>query len=167
MIGVSPSRITMVIINSNPSTNFYHQHIYTHAPEMNTLGKLNNHYGQSRIMWDVDATLCHTKSYKFNYKIDSRGYVNLPGNVTIQNGISSELSTAAIILGSPNPYYDKIRITFVVYAQVYIGTTNSTKQITVRAISLLPENERGWKYFMLLSTGKQLHAYICTELPMN
>ena len=60
-----------------------------------------------------------------------------------KNGISSDLRPAAIILGSPNPYYNKLNITFEAYVQVYIGTTNSTKQIKVGAISLRTENERG------------------------
>ena len=57
-----------------------------------------------------------------------------------RNGISSKLSLAAIILGSPNPDYNKLKITFGAYAQVYIGTTNSTKQITVGVIALRPAN---------------------------
>ena len=57
-----------------------------------------------------------------------------------KNGISSDLIPAAIILGSPNPYYNKLKFTFGAYAQVYIGTTNSTKQRTVGTIALIPEN---------------------------
>ena len=84
-----------------------------------------------------------------------------------KNGISSDLSPAAIILGSPNPDYNKLKITFGAYAQVYIGTTNSTKQITVGAIELRPANERVRYYFISLATGKQLHDFIWTELPIN
>ena len=60
-----------------------------------------------------------------------------------KNGISSNLISAAIILGSPNLDYNKLKITFGAYSQVYIGTTNSTKQRTVGAIAIIPENERG------------------------
>ena len=35
-----------------------------------------------------------------------------------KNGISSNLSPEAIILGSPNPDYNKLKITFGEYAQV-------------------------------------------------
>ena len=56
------------------------------------------------------------------------------------NGISSDLSPAAIILGSPNLDYNKLKIKFGEYAQVYIGTTNIKKQITVGAITLRLEN---------------------------
>ena len=84
-----------------------------------------------------------------------------------KNGISSHLSPAAIILGSPNPYYNKLKVRFGAYAHVYIGTTNSAKQRTVGAIALRPENERDGYYFMYLSTRKQPHAFICTELPTN
>ena len=84
-----------------------------------------------------------------------------------KNGISSKLSPAAIILGSPNPDHNKLRIKFGAYAQVYRGNTNITKWITVGAIALIPENERDGYYFMYLATVKQLHDFIWTELPIN
>ena len=37
----------------------------------------------------------------------------------------------------------------------------------VGAIALRPEKERGGYYFMSLSTRKQLHGLIWTELPIN
>ena len=77
-----------------------------------------------------------------------------------QNGISSDLIPVFIILGSLNLYYNKLNITFGAYAQVYIGTTNSTKQRTVEAISPRPENKQGGYYFMSLSNVKHLHAFI-------
>ena len=57
-----------------------------------------------------------------------------------KNLISSNLIPAAIILGSPNTYYNKPNITFGAYVQVYIGTNNSTKQITLGEIVLRPAN---------------------------
>ena len=84
-----------------------------------------------------------------------------------KNGISNDLSLAAIILGSANPYYPNIRIPFGAYAQLYLGTTNNTKQITVGIISLLSSNERGVYYFMTLYNWIQLHLCIWTELPIN
>ena len=59
-----------------------------------------------------------------------------------KNGISSNLSPSAIILGSPNLDYNKLNITFGAFAQVYIGTTNSTKQRTVGA-----SKQKGWIFF--------------------
>ena len=84
-----------------------------------------------------------------------------------KNGISSNLIPAAIILGSPNQDYNKLKITFGAYAQVYIGNTNSTKQGTVGVIALIPANESGGYYFMSLATGKHIHAFIWTELTIN
>ena len=81
-----------------------------------------------------------------------------------KNGISSNPSLAAIILGSPNPDYNKLKITFGEYLQVYIGTNSSTKQRTVGAIALISANERSRCYFMSLATIKQLHTFICIEL---
>ena len=54
--------------------------------------------------------------------------------------ILSDLNPAAIIIGSPNLDDNKLKITFGAYAQVYIGTTNSTKQRTIGAIALRPAN---------------------------
>ena len=84
-----------------------------------------------------------------------------------KNGISSNLIPEAIILWSPIPDYNKLKITFGAYAPVYIGTTKSTKQRTVGVIALRPANERGGYYFMFLSTRKQLRDFICKELPIN
>ena len=57
-----------------------------------------------------------------------------------RNGISSDLGPEAIILGSPIPDYNKLRIAFGSYAKLYIGTTNIAKQRTVGEIILCPEN---------------------------
>ena len=84
-----------------------------------------------------------------------------------KNGVSSNLSPAEFILGYPNLDYNKLKVTFGAYAQVYKDTTNSTKQIMVGYISLRPTNERGEYYFMSLAIGKQLHAFIWTELPID
>ena len=71
-----------------------------------------------------------------------------------KNGISSILILTAIILGSPNPYYNKLKTKFGAYAQVYICTINSTKQRTVGAMALKPAYKWGGYYFMSLATGK-------------
>ena len=84
-----------------------------------------------------------------------------------KNGISSDLLSEAIILGSPNPDYNKLKITFGSYAQVYIGTKKITKKRTVGAIEICLEKEWGGHYFMSLETGKQLHTYIWTYIPIS
>ena len=43
-----------------------------------------------------------------------------------KNGISIDLGPAAIILGSRNPDYNKLKIIFGAYSQVYIGKNNNT-----------------------------------------
>ena len=84
-----------------------------------------------------------------------------------KNGITSDISSQAIILGFLNPYYNKLKITFGSYAQVYIGTTNSKKQRTGWAIALIPSNKRGGYYFMSLAVVKYIHTLICIELTIN
>ena len=71
-----------------------------------------------------------------------------------------DLILSAIILGSSNTEHNKLKITLGEYAQVYIGTTNITKQITVGATELRPSNEQGGNYFMSLATGKHIHTHI-------
>ena len=55
-----------------------------------------------------------------------------------KNGIFSDLSPEEIILGYPNPDYNNLRVTFGLYVQVFIGTTNITKHIPVGAIAMRP-----------------------------
>ena len=71
------------------------------------------------------------KVYKVNDTITSLIYGYLSEHLTIQNGIPSELRPAAIILGYPNIYYNKLKITLGAYAQVYTDTTNSTNHKVV------------------------------------
>ena len=84
-----------------------------------------------------------------------------------KNGIPSDLIPAEIILESPNTDYNKLKTIFGAYAKVYIDTTNSTKQIKLGESVICQENGWGGNYFMSLATGKQIHAYIWTELPIN
>ena len=84
-----------------------------------------------------------------------------------KNLISSNLIPGDIILGSPNQDYNEPKIAFGAYSHVYIGTINSTKQITVGAITPRPANERGGYYFMSLATAKQLRAFIWADLLIN
>ena len=87
----------------------------------------------------------YTKSMKILLVQDMLTCLNM---FQYKNRISSDPGVAEIVLGSPNPDYNKLRITFVSYEQVCIGTTNSTKQRTVVS------NERVRYYLMSLATGK-------------
>jgi hypothetical protein len=83
-----------------------------------------------------------------------------------KEGASKTMSPSAIVLGSPKPDYNKLRITFGAYAQVYESTANTTKPRSIGAVALKASNERGGYYFMFLSTGRRLHCYQWTELPV-
>ena len=56
--------------------------------------------------------------HKINDKISGTRHDNLFNVFPSKNGISRDLISAATILGSPNLYYDKLRIKFGPYAQV-------------------------------------------------
>jgi hypothetical protein len=83
-----------------------------------------------------------------------------------KEGASKTMSPSAIVLGSPKPDYTRLKITFGAFAQVYESTTNTTRSRSIGAIALRPSNEKGGYYFMSLSTGKRLHCYQWTELPV-
>ena len=46
----------------------YHRHIYTHAPQKNTLGTPNRPSKQSSSAWDMDFTQYHTRNSKNAWK---------------------------------------------------------------------------------------------------
>ena len=79
-----------------------------------------------------------------------------------KNEISSNIIPEDIIIGSLNPDYNKLRITFVSYAKVYIDNNNIAKHRTVGVIAPIPEKDRGGYYFMSLATSKHIHAFVWT-----
>jgi hypothetical protein len=83
------------------------------------------------------------------------------------NGVSSDLSPGAIVLGCPHMDYNHSKITFGTFAMVYTWTTNRMTKQSVEAIALNPSNEKGGYYFMSLETGKRIHGYIWEELPID
>ena len=113
---------------------------------------------------------CQGIPYKRITKLMTRSIVE--SSVTWLNafpakeGVSKTMSPSAIVLGSPKPDYNKLKLTFGAYAQVYESTTNTTQSRSTGAIALKPSNERGGYYFMSLSTGRRLHCSQWTELPI-
>ena len=83
---------------------------------------------------------CHSIPYKKFKKLMMRyleqDMINCLNIFQFKNGIPSNLSPAAIILGSLNPDYNKLNIIFGAYTQIYIGTTKSKKQRTIGKIAL-------------------------------
>jgi hypothetical protein len=59
-----------------------------------------------------------------------------------------------------------LKITFGAYAQVYESTTNTTKSRSIGAVALKISNEQIGYYLMSLLTGRRLHCYQWTELPV-
>ena len=67
-----------------------------------------------------------------------------------QDGISDTLSPSAIVLGTPKPDCNRLKICFGSYAQVFDSTDNTMQRRSTPAIALLPSNQRGGYYFMSL-----------------
>ena len=49
---------------------------------------------------------------------------------------------------------------------VYIGTTNTSEQRSIRVIALQPSNNNKGYWFMSLESGRRIHGYIWNELPI-
>ena len=88
----------------------------------------------------MDVTPYLTINSKNNDEILGTRHDNLFKHIPSKNRISSDLSPASIIFGTLNLDYNKLKITFGAYAQVYLGTTNITKQRMVGDIALIPDN---------------------------
>ena len=58
-------------------------------------------------------------------------------------GISSDLSPDAIVLGTPKLDYNNIKLSFGSYVNLHDGTDNTMKSRTVGALNLRPSNEYG------------------------
>ncbi len=87
-------------------------------------------------------------------------------NFPSKEGISRNMSPAAIVLGRGKPDCKQLKISIGSYAEVYETTKNTMRPRSVAAIALRPSNDRGGYYFQSLRTGKRIHAYQWKELPI-
>jgi len=89
--------------------------------------------------------------------------VSVLNDFSHKNGISRNISQAAIVLGRPKLNCSNRTLSFGAYCE----TTNDGTPRSVSSIALRPSNERGGYYFMSLDTGRRLHAHIWNELPIS
>ena len=54
-----------------------------------------------------------------------------------------------------------------VYVQLFEGTKNTQHSRSVGAVALNSSNEKRGYYFMSLRTGRNIHGFIWTELPIT
>ena len=84
-----------------------------------------------------------------------------------QNGVSSTISPATIVLGRSKPDLKHDRITSGSYALVFVRTKNNMKSRSVPGIALKPSNDWGGHYFLSRISGKRIHGYSWRELPID
>ena len=83
------------------------------------------------------------------------------------DGVSTTLSPRYLLTGQHLDYHKHVRLEFFSYAQTHEEHTNDMKARTLGAICLGPSgNEQGGHYFMCLRTGRRLHRFAWTPLPM-
>jgi hypothetical protein len=86
------------------------------------------------------------------------------------HGVSRSLSPASIVTGVPPPDFNKLRIEFGSYVQVFEANnpTNTPKARSVGAIALTPTgNANGDYYFLSLASGSCLSRHQWDVLPIN
>ena len=83
------------------------------------------------------------------------------------DGVSTTLSPRYLLTGRHLDYRKHVRLEFGSYAQTHEEHTNDMRARTQGAICLGPSgNEQGGHYFMCLRTGRRLHRFAWTPLPM-
>ena len=83
------------------------------------------------------------------------------------DGVSTTLSPRYLLTGRHLDYHKHVRLEFGSYAQTHEEHTNNMRARTLGAICLgLSGNEQGGHYFMCLRTGRRLHQFAWTLLPM-
>ena len=84
-----------------------------------------------------------------------------------KESVSSAMSPATIVEGTPKLDLNQNRLPFGAYAQVWIGTKNNMTERAVPGIALRASNTKGGFYFMSLYTGKRINSYVWEELPIS
>ena len=96
-----------------------------------------------------------------------KGQVDWLNAFPCKNGISIMLSPYYIVEGKGKPYMTRRKISFALYAMVYMETTNTTASRITLGIALRESNEHGGHFFMSLISGKRIHGYLRKELPID
>ena len=124
-----------------------------------------------RVLKERGRCTCHSIPYHYYTKLMIQSLiatvVKWLNAFPSKNGISKTMSPSNIVEGKPNPDFNNKRIVFGSYALVYIDTDNTMNARSVPAIALEESNDDGGYYFMNLYTGKRLHSYQWTELPID
>ena len=84
-----------------------------------------------------------------------------------KNSASDTLSASSIVIGRASPDGSKPSIAYGSYALVFARSTNIMAARKIPCIALNPSNEWGGYYFMSLYTGKRIHSYAWTVLPIT
>ena len=111
------------VIDYHGDNEFENLHNFLAPAHLHTCAA-NEHTGDIkrfvRTIKELVRCVCYSISYKKFTKLMARSLVQYMitclNMFPSKNGISSYLSPAVIILGSPNLYYNKLKITFVAYS---------------------------------------------------
>ena len=106
--------------------------------------------------------ICYKLPYKSYTKLMTEemilGVTKMLNAFPNKEGISSDLSPDAIVLGTLKLDYNNIKLSFVSYVNLHDGTDNTMKSRAVSAITLRPSNEHSSYYFMSLRSGRRLNS---------
>ena len=132
---------------------------------LNTVGR-EDHVGaierSIRTIKERARCICYKLPYKAYTKLMTEEMIievtKMLNAFPNKEGISSDLSPNAIVLGTPKLDYNNIKLSFGSYVNLHDGTDNTMKSRAVSAITLRPSNEHSSYYFMSLRSGRRLNS---------
>ena len=124
-----------------------------------------------RTMKERGRCICHAIPFTMYTKLMTKHLVKTItrwlNEFPSEASICKTMSPVGIIEGKEKPDMNKKRLPFGSYAVVYSSTTNNMKSRGIEAIALSDVGNGGGHYFMNLATGKQIHGYDWTSLPIT
>ena len=140
-------------------------HIYGRGEHVAVIERSN------RTIKEKCRVICHSLPFKRYTKLMTLMLVEFVlhwlNAIPSTGSASNFIGPATIIEGSMKPYFKYKHLPFGTYCMIYIGTKNNMKARSVPGISLAPSNQWGGHYFMSLISGKKIHGYKWTEIPIG
>jgi len=145
------------------------------APRVLDVASREEHVGpverSIRTIKERVRCICHSLPYKRYTKIMVRSLVESVvfwlNSFPVVDGVSEDLSPAAIVQGRQHPDFSGNKILFGAYAIVFAGTSNNMHQRGERGIALRETDRPGRYRFMSLDTGRVIHSHSWQELPID
>ena len=123
------------------------------------------------VIKDHARCMCHEIPYQYYTKIIIQSFISCVvtwfDTFPTRGVLSKTTVPSMIVKGKPNPDFNQERIVFGSYELFYTGTSNGSSIRIIPSIALNESKNHGGHYSMSLYTGKRLHSYEYTKLPIE